>query len=74
MSMIKYVMVAAYCHKAKLGPEISNYMLDHSLKPSGIFYHLWGIYGVTLITERFVQLGAWKDGMFELPCSKVCLP
>lgn len=67
-------MVAAYCHKAKLGPEISNCMLDHSLEPSGIFCNLWGIYRFILITERFVQLGAWKGGMFELLCSKVCLP
>lgn len=46
MGMIKYVTVAAYCHNAKLGPEISNYMLNHSLKPSGIFYNLWHIYGL----------------------------
>lgn len=29
--------------------------------------------GFTLMTERFVQLGASNKGMFELLCSKVCL-
>jgi len=56
--MIKYVMVAANCHKANLGPEISNCVLDHSLKPSGFFSNLWVIYKV--YTCNWKVCSAWS--------------